>query len=142
VGKENHALRCLLGALARHSLGVRRGDAALIGRHLSMLAINGLQRHPQRGQVGRNELSTLLIDGTRIGHLRDVHKSLLCFLCLLLSSKRGLFSPPDGQSDRVGAVAMLPQLCGDFASMLTESLGEACREHFHAAILPCHKLGL
>ena len=71
-----------------------------------------------------------------------MHKSLLCFLCLLLCSKRGLFSPPDGQSDRVGAVAMLPQLRGDIASVLTESLGEACREHFHAAILPCHELRL
>ena len=71
-----------------------------------------------------------------------MHKGLLCFLCLLLSSKRGLFSPPDGQSDRVGAVAMLPQLCGDIASVLTESLSEARREHFHAAILPRYKLGL
>jgi hypothetical protein len=71
-----------------------------------------------------------------------VHKGLLSFLCLLLSGKRGLFSPPNGQSDRVGAVAMLPQLCGDLASVLTESPGEACREHFHAAILPCNKLGL
>ena len=142
MGKENHALRGLLGALARYSLGVRRGDAALIGRSLSVLAINGLQRHPQRSQVGHYVLSTLLIDGTRGGHLRDVHKGLLCFLCLLLGSKRGLFSPPDGQSDRVGAVAMLPQLRGNVASVLAESLGEASREHFHAAILPCHKLGL
>jgi hypothetical protein len=37
---------------------------------------------------------------------------------------------------------MLPQLRGNVASVLAESLGESSREHFHAAILPCHKLGL
>jgi hypothetical protein len=71
-----------------------------------------------------------------------VHESLLRLLRLLLCNNCGLFSPPNGQSDRCGTVAMLPQLCGHISSVFAESLTEACREHFHAAILSCHELRL